>query len=70
MAWIRNTGEPAERRPTDYMWLVVGAVGTAVVRIWAQSQSAIDLNIYRVTGSRLELSRDGGTIAVTFEQTK
>ena len=47
MAWIRNTGEPPERRPTDYAWLVVGAVGTAVVGLWAQSQTAIDLNIYQ-----------------------
>jgi uncharacterized membrane protein YbhN (UPF0104 family)/tRNA A-37 threonylcarbamoyl transferase component Bud32 len=47
VAWIRNTGEPPERRPTDYAWLVVGAVGAAVVGVWAQSQSAIDLNIYQ-----------------------
>jgi glycosyltransferase 2 family protein len=47
VAWIRNTGEPPERRPTDYAWLVVGSVGAAVVGIWAQSQSAIDLNIYK-----------------------
>ena len=47
MAWIRNTGEPPERRPTDYFWLVVGAAGTAVVGLWAQSQTAVDLNIYQ-----------------------
>ncbi len=47
MAWIRNTGEPPERRPTDWAWLVVGTVGTAVVGLWAQTQSAIDLNIYK-----------------------
>ena len=47
MAWIRNTGEPPERRPTDYAWLVVGSVGTAVVGLWAQSQTAIDANLYQ-----------------------
>jgi glycosyltransferase 2 family protein len=47
VAWIRNTGEPPERRPTDYASLIIGAVGTAAVAIWAQSQSAIDLNIYK-----------------------
>jgi uncharacterized membrane protein YbhN (UPF0104 family)/membrane-associated phospholipid phosphatase/tRNA A-37 threonylcarbamoyl transferase component Bud32 len=45
--WIRNTGEPPERRPTDYAWLVIGVVGTAVVGLWAQSQTAIDVNIYQ-----------------------
>jgi membrane-associated phospholipid phosphatase len=47
VAWIRNTGEPAERRPTDWAWLVVGTVGAVVTGLWAQTQSAIDLNIYQ-----------------------
>jgi uncharacterized membrane protein YbhN (UPF0104 family)/membrane-associated phospholipid phosphatase/tRNA A-37 threonylcarbamoyl transferase component Bud32 len=47
VAWIRNTGEPAERRPTDWAWLVAGTVGTIVAGLWAQTQSAIDLNVYQ-----------------------
>ena len=46
MAWIRNTAEKPERRPTDIGWLIVAAIGVAVVGVWAQSQSAIDGNLF------------------------
>ena len=46
MAWIRNATEQPERRPTDIGWLVVAAVGVAVVGLWAQSQSEIDANFF------------------------
>ncbi len=46
MAWIRNTTEQPERRPTDIGWLVVAAIGVAVVGVWAQSQSEIDANFF------------------------
>src|SRR6478735_2531225 len=46
VAWIRNTAEEPERRPTDVGWLVFAAIGVAVVGVWAQSQSAIDANFF------------------------
>ena len=46
VAWIRNTAEKPERRPTDIGWLVVAAIGVAVVGVWAQSQSEIDANFF------------------------
>jgi uncharacterized membrane protein YbhN (UPF0104 family)/membrane-associated phospholipid phosphatase/tRNA A-37 threonylcarbamoyl transferase component Bud32 len=44
--WIRNTAEPSERRPTDIAWLIVGAIGTSVVGVWAQSQSSLQVNFF------------------------
>ena len=46
MAWIRNTTEQPERRPTDIGWLIVATIGVAVVGVWAQSQSEIDANFF------------------------
>jgi undecaprenyl-diphosphatase len=46
VAWIRNTAEPPERRPTDIAWLVVGIIGTAVVGVWAQSQSSLQVSFF------------------------
>ena len=46
MAWIRNTAEQPERRPTDIGWLIFAAIGVAVVGVWAQSQSHVDANFF------------------------
>jgi len=46
--WIRETGDKPDRRPTDVLKLVAGAVGTVVVGVWAQSQSSVDLHLFRV----------------------
>ena len=46
VAWIRNTAEEPERRPTDIGWLVFAAIGVAVVGVWAQSQSEVDANFF------------------------
>lgn len=48
MAWIRRTTERPERRPLDFARFVIGALGVAVVGIWAQSPSSIDTNSFRV----------------------
>ena len=46
MAWIRNTAEQPERRPTDIGWLIFAAIGVAVVGVWAQRQSHVDANFF------------------------
>ncbi len=46
VAWIRNTAEKPERRPTDIGWLVFAAISVAVVGVWAQSQSEVDANFF------------------------
>jgi uncharacterized membrane protein YbhN (UPF0104 family)/membrane-associated phospholipid phosphatase len=46
MAWIRSTTEPPARRPTDIAVLVTAGIGVAVVGLWAQSQSSVDLNLF------------------------
>src|SRR5262245_40259079 len=46
MSWIRNSTEPAERRPIDIARLVFCALAFVVLGVWAQSQSSIDLNLF------------------------
>jgi uncharacterized membrane protein YbhN (UPF0104 family)/membrane-associated phospholipid phosphatase len=46
MAWIRNTAEPTERRPVDIARLVFCGVSVVVLGVWAQSQSAVDVNLF------------------------
>ncbi len=39
VTWIRDTGEPVERRRTDVARLAIAAVATTIVGMWAQTQS-------------------------------
>src|SRR4029453_6156702 len=48
MAWIRQTDEPPERRPIDLVRLGGGVVGLVVAGLWAQSESSIDTDLFRV----------------------
>ena len=48
MGWIRETDDKPDRRPTDVLKLVAAVSGTAVVGVWAQSQSAVDIDLFRV----------------------
>ena len=51
MSWIRNTTEPAERRPLDIARLVVCGLSVVVAGVWAQSQSTIDVNLFSTINS-------------------
>src|SRR5215211_6458248 len=46
MSWIRNTTEPAGRRPLDVARLILCGLSVVVVGVWAQSQSTIDLDLF------------------------
>jgi glycosyltransferase 2 family protein len=46
VGWIRDTNEPAERRPTDIGLLVVAAIGTLLAGMWAQTRSTVDANLF------------------------
>ena len=47
MSWIRDTDEQARRRPSDIALLVVSAVLALLVGFWAQTQSSVNLNLFR-----------------------
>jgi len=51
MAWIHDSSEPGERQPIDVVYLVVGAVGVVVLGVWGQSQTSVDLDLFRVLNS-------------------
>ena len=51
MGWIRDTDDAPDRRPTDVFKLVVGATAVVLTGVWAQSQSAIDLNFFEILNS-------------------
>jgi uncharacterized membrane protein YbhN (UPF0104 family)/membrane-associated phospholipid phosphatase len=46
-SWIRDTDEPARRRPADLALLVVASVAALLVGFWAQTQSSVNLNLFR-----------------------
>ena len=46
MSWIRNTTEPAQRRSLDIARVVLCGLAVIVLGVWAQSQSAIDVNFF------------------------
>jgi uncharacterized membrane protein YbhN (UPF0104 family)/membrane-associated phospholipid phosphatase len=46
-SWIRDTDEPARRRPSDITLLVVSAVLALLAGFWAQTTSTINLNLFR-----------------------
>ncbi|MET0895377.1 MAG: lysylphosphatidylglycerol synthase domain-containing protein, partial [Acidimicrobiia bacterium] len=48
MTWIRDTGEPVERRRTDLARLAITAVGVVLTGMWAQTQSNVNLNLFHV----------------------
>jgi uncharacterized membrane protein YbhN (UPF0104 family)/membrane-associated phospholipid phosphatase len=48
VAWIRDTGEPVERRPTDLARFVLATVVVVFTGLWAQTQSNVNLNLFHV----------------------
>jgi uncharacterized membrane protein YbhN (UPF0104 family) len=47
VTWIRDTEEQARRRPSDIALLVVSAILALIVGFWAQTQSTVNLNLFR-----------------------
>jgi uncharacterized membrane protein YbhN (UPF0104 family)/membrane-associated phospholipid phosphatase len=47
VTWIRDTDERALRRPSDLALLVVSAVLALLAGFWAQTQSTVDVNLFR-----------------------
>jgi uncharacterized membrane protein YbhN (UPF0104 family)/membrane-associated phospholipid phosphatase len=47
MAWIRDTDEKAQRRPADIALLGVSGLAAVLAGMWAQTQSTVDLNLFR-----------------------
>jgi uncharacterized membrane protein YbhN (UPF0104 family)/membrane-associated phospholipid phosphatase len=47
VTWIRDTDERAPRRPSDLALLVVSAVLALLAGFWAQTQSTVDVNLFR-----------------------
>jgi uncharacterized membrane protein YbhN (UPF0104 family)/membrane-associated phospholipid phosphatase len=47
MAWIRDTDETAQRRPADIALLVVSGVAAVLTGFWSQTQSSVNLNLFR-----------------------
>lgn len=47
MTWIRDTDERARRRPADIALLVVSAILALLVGFWAQTESSVNLNLFR-----------------------
>jgi uncharacterized membrane protein YbhN (UPF0104 family) len=47
VTWIRDTDERAHRRPADVALLIVSAVLALLVGFWAQTQSTVNVNLFR-----------------------
>jgi uncharacterized membrane protein YbhN (UPF0104 family)/membrane-associated phospholipid phosphatase len=47
VTWIRDTDEPARRRPADIALLVVSGILALLVGFWAQTESSVNLNLFR-----------------------
>jgi uncharacterized membrane protein YbhN (UPF0104 family)/membrane-associated phospholipid phosphatase len=47
VTWIRDTDERARRRPADIALLGVSAILALLVGFWAQTQSSVNLNLFR-----------------------
>ncbi|HLM18353.1 MAG TPA: hypothetical protein VK549_11070, partial [Acidimicrobiia bacterium] len=47
MTWIRDTDERARRRPADLGVLIVSAILAVLVGFWAQTQSSVNVNLFR-----------------------
>jgi uncharacterized membrane protein YbhN (UPF0104 family)/membrane-associated phospholipid phosphatase len=51
VSWIRDTDEQAQRRPSDIAMLVVAGVLALIVGFWAQTQSSVNVNLFRTLNS-------------------
>jgi uncharacterized membrane protein YbhN (UPF0104 family)/membrane-associated phospholipid phosphatase len=47
VSWIRDTDERARRRPADLALLGVSAILALLVGFWAQTESTVNLNLFR-----------------------
>jgi uncharacterized membrane protein YbhN (UPF0104 family)/membrane-associated phospholipid phosphatase len=47
VSWVRDTDERARRRPADLALLVVSALLAVLVGFWAQTQSNVNINLFR-----------------------
>jgi uncharacterized membrane protein YbhN (UPF0104 family) len=47
VSWIRDTDEKARRRPSDVALLVVAGIFALLLGMWAQTQSSVDVNLFR-----------------------
>jgi uncharacterized membrane protein YbhN (UPF0104 family)/membrane-associated phospholipid phosphatase len=47
VTWIRDTDEHPRRRPADVALLVVAGISALMVGFWAQTQSTVNLNLFR-----------------------
>jgi uncharacterized membrane protein YbhN (UPF0104 family)/membrane-associated phospholipid phosphatase len=47
VAWVRDTDERAQRRPADIALLLLAGTLTLVAGLWAQTQSTVNLNLFR-----------------------
>jgi uncharacterized membrane protein YbhN (UPF0104 family)/membrane-associated phospholipid phosphatase len=63
VAWIRDTDERAQRRPADIALLVLAGTLALLAGLWAQTQSTVDLNLFR-TLNGLSGNMDGLAKAV------
>jgi uncharacterized membrane protein YbhN (UPF0104 family)/membrane-associated phospholipid phosphatase len=46
VAWIRDTDEKAQRRPSDLAMVVVAALLAVLAGFWAQTQSSVNANLF------------------------
>jgi uncharacterized membrane protein YbhN (UPF0104 family) len=47
MSWIRDTDPHPRRRPSDVALLVVSSISALMVGFWAQTESTVNLNLFR-----------------------
>ena len=47
MSWIRDTDERPQRRPSDVALLSVAGLFALLLGMWAQTQSSVDVNLFR-----------------------
>jgi uncharacterized membrane protein YbhN (UPF0104 family)/membrane-associated phospholipid phosphatase len=47
MTWVRDTDEPARRRPSDLGMLIASAVLAVMTGFWAQTTSTVNVNLFR-----------------------
>jgi membrane-associated phospholipid phosphatase len=47
VAWVRDTNERAQRRPSDIALLVTAGILALLAGMWAQTQSTVNVNLFR-----------------------